>query len=587
MQSQQQYAPSTGSESEDRDEDQTWDDFTDDGDDNQPATSLFDEKVFPNAQQALQHDKEVHGVDLPLLATTLDFFERIRLINWIRQTRPDPASLRRLDRNAAFLQDDAFLKPVIEDDALLQLDFDTLSLGAAPSAASDAPAALAPPVPSTSTAVHATSAALDPSANDLIEALTAQLSDAQAANDQLRRIVRERCGKEMGLEALLGNGAAAAAAEEVEVVSSSKGKAKAEDDGEAIHKDDDHYYESYQYNDIHEIMLKDRVRTLAYRSFILHPANKPRFEGKVVLDVGCGTGILSMFAAKAGARKVYAVDASNVAYKAMRNVKANGLEGTITVIKGKVEEINLPEKVDVIISEWMGYCLLYECMLDSVLYARDKYLQPDGLMVPSQTSILLSGYAGQPWYDDRVKFWDDVYGFDMQAMKDKIEDEAIIEVVDDGEVVSNEVSIADIYTQTATIASLSFSSPFSFSITRAPASSPNATTFALHALLAHFDTYFTSAPRLADSSKREKSVQEGEGEVFFTTGAWDTPTHWKQTMLVLAQPLEVTIGDVLQGNITVVKDPENSRELNVSAVWTVSDATGTKKADRVQAWKVR
>lgn len=81
-------------------------------------------------------------------------------------------------------------------------------------------------------------------------------------------------------------------------------------------------------------------------------------------------------------------------------------------------------------------------MLDSVLYARDKYLQPDGLMVPSQTSILLSGYAGQPWYDDRVKFWDDVYGFDMQAMKDKIEDEAIIEVVDDGEVVSNEVSIA-------------------------------------------------------------------------------------------------------------------------------------------------
>lgn len=203
-------------------------------------------------------------------------------------------------------------------------------------------------------------------------------------------------------------------------------------------------------------------------------------------------------------------------------------------------------------------------MLDSVLYARDKYLQPDGLMVPSQTSILLSGYAGQPWYDDRVKFWDDVYGFDMQAMKDKIEDEAIIEVVDDGEVVSNEVSIAvstltfpqswalgllirisssqDIYTQTATIASLSFSSPFSLTITRAPASSPNTTTFTLHALLAHFDTYFTSAPRLADSSLREQSVKSDEGEVFFTTGAWDTPTHWKQTMLVLAQPLEVAIG---------------------------------------------
>lgn len=100
-------------------------------------------------------------------------------------------------------------------------------------------------------------------------------------------------------------------------------------------------------------MLKDRVRTLAYRNFIVDPANRPRFEGKVVLDVGCGTGILSMFAAQAGARKVYAVDASNVAYKAVRNVKANGWEGTIEVIKGKVEEIKIPEKVDVIISEWM------------------------------------------------------------------------------------------------------------------------------------------------------------------------------------------------------------------------------------------
>ncbi|KWU42882.1 S-adenosyl-L-methionine-dependent methyltransferase [Rhodotorula sp. JG-1b] len=574
---------SSGSES---DRDETWDDFAADGDDEpQPATSLFDGQQFSSAQEALQHDKQVHGVDLPLLAATLDFFERIRLINWIRQTHPVPSTLRRLDRNAAFLQDDAFLKPVIEDDALLQLDFDTLSLSSARNASSSegAPAAAAPPVPSTSSAA----ATPDPSANDLIEALTAQLSDAQAANDQLRKIVRERCGKEMGLEALLGAGAAAEEAAPMSEGGKGKAKAQAEDDGEAIHKDDDHYYESYQYNDIHEIMLKDRVRTLAYRSFILHPANKPRFEGKVVLDVGCGTGILSMFAAKAGARRVYAVDASNVAYKAMRNIKANGLDETITVIKGKVEEINLPEKVDVIISEWMGYCLLYECMLDSVLYARDKYLQPDGLMVPSQTSILLSGYAGQPWYDDRVKFWDDVYGFDMQAMKDKIEDEAIIEVVDDGEVVSNEVSIADIYTQTATIASLSFSSPFSFTITRAPASSPNATTFTLHALLAHFDTYFTSAPRVADSSLREQSVKSDEGEVFFTTGAWDTPTHWKQTMLVLAQPLEVAIGDVVQGNITVVKDPENSRELNVSAVWTVCDSTGSKKADRVQAWKVR
>ncbi|MBZ6370708.1 MAG: hypothetical protein LBE44_02125 [Microbacterium hominis] len=123
-----------------------------------------------------------------------------------------------------------------------ELDFDTLSLSSAPNASSSEGA---PPVPSTSSAA----ATLDPSANDLIEALTAQLSDAQAANDQLRKIVRERCGKEMGLEALLGAGAAAD--EAAPLSDAGKGKAKAQahdDDGEAIHKDDDHYYESYQYN---------------------------------------------------------------------------------------------------------------------------------------------------------------------------------------------------------------------------------------------------------------------------------------------------------------------------------------------------
>ncbi|GAA6014374.1 hypothetical protein JCM10207_005440 [Rhodosporidiobolus poonsookiae] len=562
-------------------DDQTWDDWEEE---QQPATSLFDGQQFNSALAALEHDKHTHGVDIALLAHTLDFFERIRLINWIRATKPDPASLRRLDRSAAFLDDDQYLKPVVEDDAILQLDFDTLTLSdAAPapttssssSAATPGAPALAPPVASSST--------LDPSASDLVEALRAQLADAEQANAQLRRIVQERLGGAMGLEE------ARAADEPVQVVSEDKGKGKGKEgeEGEARHKDDDHYYESYQYNDIHEIMLKDRVRTEAYRDFILHPANASRFAGKVVLDVGCGTGILSMFAAKAGARKVYAVDASNVAYKAMRNVKANGFEGTIEVLKGKVEEINLPEKVDVIISEWMGYCLLYECMLDSVLYARDKWLAPGGLMVPSQTSILVAAYAGAPLVRDRVEFWDNVYGFDMQAMKDKIDDEALIDIVDDGEVVSSEQSVTDIFTQTCDIPSLTFSAPFTLPIARLPASSaPETTLFLVHALVAHFDTYFTAQPRLCDSSQRKESVKDDEGEVFFTTGAWDTPTHWKQTLFLLRDPLEVEIGSTIEGTLSVSKNPENSRELVVEARWTVTRVSGARK-DGAQVWKVR
>ena len=67
--------------------------------------------------------------------------------------------------------------------------------------------------------------------------------------------------------------------------------------------------------------------------------------------------------------------------KAREIVKKNGLSDKITIIKSKVEEAVLPvEKVDIIISEWMGYFLLYEAMLDTVLFARDKWLVKDGIV---------------------------------------------------------------------------------------------------------------------------------------------------------------------------------------------------------------
>jgi protein arginine N-methyltransferase 1 len=148
----------------------------------------------------------------------------------------------------------------------------------------------------------------------------------------------------------------------------------------------DYYFDSYSHFGIHEEMLKDTVRTRAYMNAILQ--SKHLFKDKVVLDVGCGTGILSMFAAKAGAKHVYGVDCSGILTQAREIVRANGFADQITLIQGKMEELTLPvDKVDIIISEWMGYFLLYESMLDTVLYARDKYLVPGGLMFPDHAVL--------------------------------------------------------------------------------------------------------------------------------------------------------------------------------------------------------
>ena len=85
--------------------------------------------------------------------------------------------------------------------------------------------------------------------------------------------------------------------------------------------------------------------------------------------------------------KVIGIDMSSIVEHAKKIVQDNNLSDKVTIIRGKVEEVSLPEgvdKVDIIISEWMGYCLFYESMLDTVLYARDKWLAPGGLMFPDR-----------------------------------------------------------------------------------------------------------------------------------------------------------------------------------------------------------
>jgi type I protein arginine methyltransferase len=111
---------------------------------------------------------------------------------------------------------------------------------------------------------------------------------------------------------------------------------------ELTKKDHDYYYGSYSSFHIHEEMLKDSVRTRAYQRAIEENPND--FKDKIVMDIGCGTGILSIFAARAGAKHVYAIENAEIALFAKEIVRKNGLSDKITVIKGKMEEITLPVK---------------------------------------------------------------------------------------------------------------------------------------------------------------------------------------------------------------------------------------------------
>uniref|UniRef100_A0A0K8RAS9 Methyltransferase domain-containing protein n=1 Tax=Ixodes ricinus TaxID=34613 RepID=A0A0K8RAS9_IXORI len=128
-----------------------------------------------------------------------------------------------------------------------------------------------------------------------------------------------------------------------------------------------------------------------------------------------------MFAARCGASRVIGVDQSDIVFQAMDIVRENDLHGTVTLLKGRLEDIDLPvERVDVIVSEWMGYFLLFEEMLDTVLHARDHHLKPGGTLLPSRCDLFLVALCDKVLHQRHIGFWGDVYGFkDELASKRK------------------------------------------------------------------------------------------------------------------------------------------------------------------------
>ncbi|KAG5887144.1 hypothetical protein JTB14_024253 [Gonioctena quinquepunctata] len=470
------------------------------------TTCLFCPLQFHTIAVALDHCRSEHNFDLLLLKNkyNMDCYSYIKMINYIRLQKPDPKILT--ESSVALWEDDVYLKPG-EMETWLMYDFD--DLGSAPSTPHYAIDGKTPISNINFSDLQRQIQELSMQVKHKDMLLDNYLKDMEKMKEVTRTIVE--CGDIMNKR--IPHNIASSGCESSD------------------------YFNSYSHFAIHHDMLNDTVRTDSYRDAILNNAHL--FLEKTVLDVGCGTGILSMFSAKAGAAKVFGVDQSEVLYKAMDIIRENNFQDKIHLIKGQLERIELPvEKVDIIVSEWMGYFLLFEGMLDSFIYARDAFLKPGGLILPNRCNISIVGVSDEDKYKKIIHFWDDVYGFSMKCMKREVLREAFIEIIPEEKVLTNPVVLTEIDLKTCNVNACIFSSKFTFKALKDGT---------LTAIAGYFDTFF-----------------DIDNKVEFSTGPHAPRTHWQQTVFFLDKTIPMKEGDRLEGTLSCTRLTKNVRGLSVT-----------------------
>nr|XP_024382511.1 probable histone-arginine methyltransferase CARM1 [Physcomitrium patens]XP_024382520.1 probable histone-arginine methyltransferase CARM1 [Physcomitrium patens]XP_024382531.1 probable histone-arginine methyltransferase CARM1 [Physcomitrium patens]PNR61929.1 hypothetical protein PHYPA_000353 [Physcomitrium patens] len=305
-----------------------------------------------------------------------------------------------------------------------------------------------------------------------------------------------------------------------------------------------HYYGQLLHQ---QNMMQDYVRTGTYYAAVIE--NHADFEGKIVVDVGAGSGILSLFAAQAGAKHVYAVEASAMAEYARKLIAGNHpLSQRITVIHGKVEEVELPEKADILISEPMGTLLVNERMLESYIIARDRFLVPNGKMFPSRGRIHMAPFSDEYLYGEianKALFWQQqsYYGVDLTPLRDTAFQgyfsQPVVDAFDPRLLIAQPImhNIDFLTAKEEDLYEIDIPLEFKSSVAAR-----------VHGLACWFDVLFDGS-----------TVQR-----WLTTAPGSPTTHWYQIRCVLSQPLYVLAGQPITGRLHLIAHSSQSYTIHLT-----------------------
>ncbi|GFP84503.1 protein arginine n-methyltransferase prmt10 [Phtheirospermum japonicum] len=307
-------------------------------------------------------------------------------------------------------------------------------------------------------------------------------------------------------------------------------------------------------------MLCDRVRMDAYYNAIFQ--NKHHFQGKAVLDVGTGSGILAIWSAQAGARKVYAVEATKMAEHARELVKANKLQDIIEVIEGSMEDVTLPEKGPI-----ENPAKENGARFDSFLPRYPSHARM--WMAPIRSSLAdqkMSEYEGamEDWYS----FVDETkanYGVDMGVLTNPFTEEqgkyylqtSIWNSLHPNQIIGTPVTVKELDCLTTTVNDIRY-------VCSSSSSSITAENTRLCGFGGWFDVHF-----------RGSNKNPAQLEVELTTApSIDSVTHWGQQVFLLHPPLRVQSGDDITLHFSMNRAKDNHRLMDVDLGCEIRQSSG-------------
>ena len=309
------------------------------------------------------------------------------------------------------------------------------------------------------------------------------------------------------------------------------------------------YWEFFGDLKIHATMLQDESRMNAYHNAI--SKNADSYKDKVVMDLGAGTGILGFWALRAGAKHVYAVEASGMVEVIEELARENGFEDRLTIVHSVLQDVTfdqIPENgCDIILSETLSTVIFNEKGMETLFVARDRFLKKDGILLPDSATLYIAPFSDAKVHEKHGEVYEmwqqkNYYGIDFTSLAERHQTEEYATTVTD--MIDPQVLVADAYAHTWDFKTMTLEDLNRIVVNYTCAAKK---TSIVHGLATWFNITLGGPEHVEN----------------LCTGPNSEWTHWWQCRFLIREPLAVNQNQKLEGVFTMTCNEKMSYDTSL------------------------